>query len=65
MTWYYLERLMPETITLLGSFNSKITKDENGKNKVHLEIIEVVLVHCNFVNNNYQQDSRVIYICFW
>ena len=47
---------MPETIT--------ITKDENGKNKVHLEITEVVLVHCNFVNNNYQQDSRVIYICF-
>ena len=55
---------MLETITLLGSFNSKITKDENGKNKVHLEIIEAELVHCNFVNNDYQQDSRVIYICF-
>ena len=27
----------------------------------HLEITEVVLVHCNIVNNNYQQDSRVLY----
>ena len=27
----------------------------------HLEITEVVLVHCNIVNNDYQQDSRVLY----
>ena len=39
---------------LLGSTKSKITKDENGENVSHLEIIEVVFVHCNIVNNNYQ-----------
>ena len=46
---------------LLGSTKSKITKDENGENVPHLEITEVVLVHCNIVNNDYQQDSRVLY----
>ena len=47
---------------LLGNTKNKITKDENGKNVPHLEIIEVVLVHCKIVNNDYQQDSRVMYI---
>ena len=37
---------MPETIKLLGSKKSKITKDENGENMPHLEFTEVVLVHC-------------------
>ena len=46
---------------LLGSTKSKITKDENGENVPHLEITEGVLVHCNIVNNNDQQDSRVLY----
>ena len=46
---------------LLGSTNNKITKDKNGENAPHLEITEVVLVHCNMVNNDYQQDSRVLY----
>ena len=45
---------------LLGSTESKITKDKNGKNVSHLEIIELVLVHCNLVNNYYQQDSRIL-----
>ena len=39
---------------LLGSTKSKITKDENDENVPYLEITEVVLVHCNTVNNNYQ-----------
>ena len=52
---------MPETMKLLGSSKSKITKDENGKNVPHLEITEVILVHCNIVNNDYQEDSRVLY----
>ena len=52
---------MPETIKLLGNTKSKITKDENGKNVPHLEIAKVVLMHCNIVNNNYQQDSTVLY----
>ena len=46
---------------LLGSTENKITKDKNGQNVSHLEITEVVLVHCNIVNNDYQQDSRVLY----
>ena len=46
---------------LLGSTKSKITKDENGENGPNLEITEVVLVHCNISNNNYQQKSRVLY----
>ena len=40
---------------------NKITKNKNGENVPHLEITEVVLVHCNIVNNDYQQDSRVLY----
>ena len=46
---------------LLASTENKITKDKNGENVPHLEITEVVLVHCNMVNNDYQQDSRVLY----
>ena len=46
---------------LLESTENKITKDKNGENVPHLEITEVVLVHCNIVNDNYQQDSRLIY----
>ena len=46
---------------LLGSTENKITEDKNGENVSHLEITEVVLVHCNMVNNDYQQDSRVLY----
>ena len=46
---------------LLESTKSKITKDENGENVSHLEITEVVLMHCNIVNNDYQQDARVLY----
>ena len=46
---------------LLGSTKNKITEDKNGENVPHLETTEVVLVHCNMVNNDYQQDSRVLY----
>ena len=56
---YYLELLTPETMKLLGSTKSKITKDESGENVCHLEITEVILVHCDIANNNYQQGSRV------
>ena len=58
---YSLELLTPETMKLLGSTENKIIKDKNGENVPHLEITEVVLVHCNIVNNDYQQDSRVLY----
>ena len=46
---------------LLGSNENKKIKDKNGANVLHVEITEVVLVHCNIVNNDYQQDSRVLY----
>ena len=58
---YSLELLTPKTMKLLGSTENKITKDKNGENVPHLEITEVVLVHCDIVNNDYQQDSRVLY----
>ena len=57
---YYLELFTPETMKFLGSTESKITKDKNGENVPLLEIVELVLVHCNLVNNDYQQDSRII-----
>ena len=58
---YSLELLTPETMKLLGSTENKITKDKNGKNARHLEITEVVLIHCDIANNDYQQDSSDLY----
>ena len=46
---------------LLGITENKIVKDKNGENVPHLEITEVVLVHCDIANNDYQQGSRVLY----
>ena len=46
---------------LIGSSESKIIKDKNGENIPHLEIREVILLLCNIVNNDYQQDSRILY----
>ena len=57
-TWYYLELLTPETKKLLGTTISKITKDENGENVPYLEIL---LIHCNVVNNSYQQNLIVLH----
>ena len=37
---------------VIGSTKSKITKDRNGENVSYLEITEVVLIHCNVVNNS-------------
>ena len=46
---------------LLGSTENKIIKYKNGENVPHLEIAEVVLVCCNIINNNHEQDSKVLY----
>ena len=51
---HYLELLTSETMKLLGSAESKLTKDKIGENVLHLEVVELVLVHCNLVNNDYQ-----------
>ena len=45
----------------LGSIENKMTKNKSGEKVPHLEITEVVLVHYNIVNNDYEQDSRVLY----
>ena len=46
---------------LLASTESKITKHKNGESVPNLEVVEVILVHCNLVNDNYQQNSRILY----
>ena len=58
---YKLELLSKETMKLLGSTNDTIDADKNGENVPRLENVEVVLVHCNLVNNSYQQHSRVLF----
>ena len=52
----------PETMKLLGSTENKITKDKNGQNASHFENTAVVLVQFSIFNNDYQQDSRVLYM---
>ena len=59
-TRYCLKFLTNDTTKLFGSIRNKITRGKNGENVLHLEITEVVLVHCNIVNNNHH-DSRVLY----
>ena len=61
-TEQYLKLLTPKTMKLIGSAISKVTQDENGENLPHLEIIEVVLAHCNVVNNDYSRNLRVLNI---
>ena len=58
---YKLELLSKETMKLLGSTNDIIDADKNSENVPRLENVEVVLVHCNLLNNSYQQHSRVLF----
>ena len=58
---YKLELLTPETMKLLGSTKKVVDKDKNGENVPKLEIVEVVLVHCNLVKNVYQRTSKVLF----
>ena len=60
-TGYKLELLSKETMTLLGSTKYIIDADKNSENVPRLENVKVVLVHCNLVNNSYQQHSRVLF----
>ena len=60
-TGYNLGLLTPETMKLLGSTKKVIDKDKNGENVPKLEIVEVVLVHCNLVKNDYQHTSKVLF----
>ena len=63
-TDYKLELLTPETMKLLGSTKKVVDKDKNGENVPKLEIVEVVLVHCNLVKNDYQHTSKVLFTFF-
>ena len=56
-TGYKLELLSPETMKLLGSSKMDVDQYKDGKDVPKLESVQVVLVHCNLVNNNYQQAS--------
>ena len=58
---YYLNLLTPETMKLLVSTKSKITKDKNSEKVPHLEVTKAVLVNFNVVNNDYQKNSRSLY----
>ena len=60
-TGYYLQLLMPQTMKLLGSTKNKTTKDKDGKNIPYLQITEVLLVHYNIINIDYQRELRVLY----
>ena len=55
-----MELLSPETMKLLGSTKKDVDKDKDGEDVPKLESVEVVLMHCNLVNNNYQQTSKVL-----
>ena len=43
---------------LLGSNESKMTKNRNGENVPHLEVVELVLVYCKIINYNHQRDNK-------
>ena len=56
-----LELSSLETMKLLGSTKKYFNQDKNGEDVPKIESVEVVLVHCNLVNNNYQQASKVLF----
>ena len=58
---YKLELLTPETMRLLGSTKKDVDSDKNSENVPKLESVEVVLVHCNLVKNDYQHSSKVLF----
>ena len=60
-TGYKLELLSSETLKLLRSAKKDVDKDKDGEDAPKLESAEVVLMHCNLVNNSYQQASKVLF----
>ena len=58
-TGYKLELLSPETRKLLGSAKTDVDLDEDGENVPKLESVEVVLVHCNLVNNTSKVTTNI------
>ena len=64
-TGYCLELLMHKTMNLLESTKSKITKNKKGENVSHLEITEVLLIHCNIVNSHMHEIFLQRYCMKW
>ena len=60
-TGHKLELLTSETMKLLGSTKKDVDKDKDGENVPKLESVEVVLVYCNLVKNDYQHTSKVLF----
>ena len=60
-TGYKLELLIYETMRLLGSARKDVDKDKNSENVPKFECVEVLLVHCNIVKNDYQNSSKVLF----
>ena len=60
-TGYELKLLSPETMKLLRSTKKDVDKNKDGEHVPKLESVEVVLVHCNLVNNSYQQAPKVLF----
>ena len=58
---YKLELLTSETMRLLGSTKKDVDKDKNSEIVPKLESVEVVLVNCNLVKNDYQHTSKVLF----
>ena len=56
-----LELLSPKILKLLGSVNKDVNQDKDGEDAPKLESVEVILLHCNLVNNNNQQVSKVLF----
>lgn len=61
---YYLWLLTLQRTKLLGSNENKVTKNRNGENAPHLKIDEVILVQCNIVKNDYQEDGNS-FVCIY
>ena len=60
-TSFTLELLTLEAMKLLGSTKKVVNKDKKGENVPKRESVEVVLVHCNLVKNDYQHSSKVLF----
>ena len=58
---YKLELQALETMKLSGSTKKLINKTKTGENVPSLQVVEVVLIQCNLVENQYQQKSEVLY----
>ena len=60
-TGYYIQLLTLGTMKLPVATKGKITSNENGENVLHLKITEVILLHCNIFNNDYQHGLRILF----